>query len=51
MILLPFLIIAMEIFEAIAWIAVGFVPTYVAMEAAWRVGRQRLAALEAKVRR
>ena len=33
----------MEIFESVAWIALGFAPTLVAMEAAWRIGKRRLA--------
>jgi len=32
----------MEIFESLAWIALGFAPTLVAMEAAWRIGKRRL---------
>lgn len=32
----------MEMFESVAWIALGFVPTLAAMEAAWRVGKLRL---------
>ena len=35
--------LAMEMLESMGWIVLGFVPTLVAMEAAWRIGRQRLA--------
>lgn len=41
----------MEIFESVAWIALGFVPTLAAMEAAWRIGRRRLIAVEVGIRR
>jgi hypothetical protein len=41
----------MEILESIAWIAAGFVPTLLAMEAAWRIGRRRLYVLEVGIRR
>lgn len=37
----------MEILESIGWIALGFVPTLAAMEAAWKVGKRRLALAEA----
>ncbi|GEM_PF-1456416 len=44
-------IIAMEIIESIGWIALGFVPTLVAMEAAWKIGGKRRSGLmEAKIR-
>lgn len=36
----------MEIFESVAWIVLGFAPTLVAMEAAWRIGKRRLAIAE-----
>jgi hypothetical protein len=39
----------MEILESIGWIALGFVPTFVAMESAWRMGKRRLAMAEAGV--
>lgn len=39
----------MEIFESIAWISLGFAPTLVAMEAAWRIGKKWLL-VEAGVR-
>lgn len=39
----------MELFESIGWIVLGFVPTLAAMEAAWRVGKRRLALAEAGV--
>lgn len=41
----------MEIFESIGWIALGFVPTLAAMEAAWRIGKSRLTPIEVKIRR
>lgn len=41
----------MEPFEMIAWIALGLVPTFAAMEAAWRIGKSRSAPMEVKVRR
>jgi len=41
----------MEIVESIGWIALGFVPTLVAMEAAWKVGgKRRPSLMEAKTR-
>jgi hypothetical protein len=40
---------AMEMLESIGWIALGFVPTLAVMEAAWRIGRRRLALAEAGV--
>jgi hypothetical protein len=40
----------MEIFESVAWIVLGFVPTLVAMEAAWKMaGKRRLALAEVGV--
>jgi hypothetical protein len=39
----------MEMLESIGWIALGFLPTLVAMEAAWRIGKRRLALAEAGV--
>ena len=41
---------AMELIESIGWIALGFVPTLVAMEAAWKIGKRRPAMAEAEVR-
>jgi hypothetical protein len=35
-----------EIIESVGWIALGFVPTLVAMEAAWKVSKRRLRLLE-----
>jgi hypothetical protein len=40
----------MELFEAIGWVALGFMPTLVAMEAAWKIGKRRLAPVEVKMR-
>jgi len=40
----------MEMFESIGWIALGFVPTLVAMEAAWKIGKRSLAVAEAVIR-
>ena len=34
--------LAMEIVESIGWIALGFAPTLVAMEVAWKIGQRRL---------
>ncbi|HEY9386437.1 MAG TPA: hypothetical protein VIP70_05320 [Nitrososphaeraceae archaeon] len=28
-------------FESILWVAIGFIPTYAAMELAWRVAAKR----------
>jgi hypothetical protein len=43
--------LAMEVIESIGWIALGFVPTLVAMEAAWKAGgKRRLGLMEAKIR-
>jgi hypothetical protein len=39
----------MEIIESIGWVVLGFVPTLVAMEAAWRIGKRRLSLVEAGV--
>jgi hypothetical protein len=39
----------MEMFESVAWIVLGFVPTLVAMEAAWRIGKRRLTLAEARL--
>jgi hypothetical protein len=39
----------MEMFESVAWIVLGFAPTLAAMEAAWRIGKRRLAIVEAGV--
>jgi hypothetical protein len=41
--------LAMEMFESIGWIVLGFVPTLAAMEAAWRIGKRRLALAEVGV--
>jgi hypothetical protein len=43
--------VAMEILESIGWITLGFAPTLAAMEAAWRIGKRRLALAEVEVRR
>lgn len=32
----------MEFFESVAWIALGFAPTLVALEAVWRISKRRL---------
>lgn len=40
----------MELFESIGWITLGFAPTLVALEAAWKVGKRRPALAEAAVR-
>ncbi|HJS68675.1 MAG TPA: hypothetical protein VJ730_04570 [Nitrososphaera sp.] len=40
----------MEMIESIGWIVLGFAPTLVAMEVAWRTGRRRLALAEAAFR-
>jgi hypothetical protein len=40
----------MEIIESVGWVALGFVPTLIAMEAAWKIGKRRLRLLEAKMR-
>ena len=29
-------------FESIMWLAIGFVPTYGAMELAWRIAKRRI---------
>lgn len=43
--------LAMEIIESIGWIALGFVPTLVAMEVAWKAGgRRKPSLMEAKIR-
>ena len=43
--------LAMEVIESIGWIALGFVPTLVAMEVAWKAGgKRRLGLMEAKIR-
>jgi hypothetical protein len=39
----------MEMLESIGWIVLGFAPTLTAMEAAWRIGKRRLALAEAGV--
>lgn len=39
----------METFESIVWILLGFAPTLAAMEAAWRIGKRRLAIAEVGV--
>ena len=31
----------MEIFETIGWIALGFIPTFAAMELAWKTGTRK----------
>ncbi len=40
----------MELFESIGWIALGFAPTLVALEAAWKMSKRRPALAEAAVR-
>lgn len=40
----------MEMVESIGWIALGFVPTLVAMEVAWKIGKRRLAVAEVEIR-
>jgi hypothetical protein len=37
--------IAMDALESISWIALGFVPTFAAMEVAWRMAKKRQAKL------
>jgi hypothetical protein len=39
----------MEMLESFGWIVLGFVPTLVAMEVAWKIGKRRLALAEAGV--
>jgi len=39
----------MEMFESIGWMALGFVPTLVAMEAAWKIGKRSPAVAEAEI--
>ncbi len=41
----------MEIFESIAWVALGFAPTLISMEAAWRIGKRKLTPMEVGIRR
>jgi hypothetical protein len=41
----------MEIFESIAWVALGFAPTIVAMEVAWKISRRKLTPMEVGIRR
>ena len=41
----------MEVFESIAWVVLGFAPTIVAMEVAWRIGRHKLMPMEVGIRR
>ncbi|AIF82463.1 hypothetical protein NTE_00381 [Candidatus Nitrososphaera evergladensis SR1] len=36
---------AMNLLESISWVALGFVPTFAAMEAAWRMAKWRQAKL------
>jgi len=31
----------MELFESIGWIVLGFAPTLVALEVAWKMGKRR----------
>jgi hypothetical protein len=31
----------MEIVESIAWVTLGFLPVFVSMELAWRLGKKR----------
>ncbi|MEM3094183.1 MAG: hypothetical protein QXX64_00960 [Nitrososphaera sp.] len=40
----------MEMLESLGWIVLGFAPTLVVMEAAWRIGKRRLALAEAGIR-
>jgi hypothetical protein len=35
----------MNLFESISWIALGFAPTFAAMEASWRMAKWRQAKL------
>ncbi len=39
----------MELFESIGWIALGFAPTLIALEAAWKIAMRRPALVEAGV--
>jgi hypothetical protein len=32
----------LTMFESIMWLAIGFVPTYGAMELAWRIAKRRI---------
>ena len=41
----------MDIFESIAWVALGFMPTIAAMEMAWRIGRHKLTPIEVGISR
>jgi len=39
----------MEMLESIGWIVLGFAPTLVAMEGAWRISKRRLVLAEVGV--
>jgi hypothetical protein len=34
--------VKLKMFENIVWLAIGFVPTYGAMELAWRIAKRRI---------
>lgn len=44
------LMLAMELIESIGWVALGFLPTLVAMEAAWKINMRRLNLVRTKIR-
>lgn len=41
----------MEILESFAWVALGFAPTLVALETAWKISRRKLDPIEDGIRR
>lgn len=44
------LMLAMELIESIAWVALGFLPTIVALEVAWKINMRRLNLIGTKIR-
>lgn len=42
--------LAMEIIESVGWVVLGFAPTLIAMEAAWRISKRHLRLLDTKMR-
>jgi hypothetical protein len=39
----------MEMVESIGWFTLGFAPTLIAMEVAWKIGKRRLVIAEAEI--
>ncbi len=41
----------MDFIESVAWVALGFIPTFVALEVAWRITKRKLIPVEVVLER